>query len=84
LYVFSAAIEQGHIGLAIAGLLNSAVAAYYYLRLITLLYMSKPEGTPEIAQPLAYQTALVVASVLILAIGIFPEPLLRILTLSVP
>lgn len=84
LYVFSAAIEQGHIALAVIGLLNSAVAAYYYLRVITLLYMAKPEGDTAVVQPAAYSAALVVSSVLILLIGIFPEQLLNLITFSVP
>lgn len=84
LYVFSAAIEQGHIVLAIIGLLNSAVAAYYYLRVITLLYMAKPEGDTAVPRPAAYSAALVVSSIIILLIGIFPEQLLNLITLSVP
>jgi NADH-quinone oxidoreductase subunit N len=84
LYVFSAAIQQGHIGLAIVGLLNSAVAAYYYLRIITLLYMAKPERETTVVQPAPYRFALVISSLLILIIGIFPEQFLRIITLAVP
>jgi NADH-quinone oxidoreductase subunit N len=84
LYVFSAAIQQGHIMLAIVGLLNSAVAAYYYLRVIVLLYMSKAEGGVAAADPLPYRAALVVSSLVILVIGLFPEPLLNVLTAAVP
>ena len=40
-YVFSAALQQGMFGLAIIGLINSGIAAFYYLRLLTALY-SKP------------------------------------------
>jgi NADH-quinone oxidoreductase subunit N len=84
LYIFSAAVQQGHIGLAVVGLLNSAVGAYYYLRVITLLYMARPEGETVIAQPAAYRFALVISSLAILIIGIFPEQLLRVITLAVP
>jgi NADH-quinone oxidoreductase subunit N len=37
-YVFTAAIAAGHVGLAIVGLLNSGVACFYYLRLLTSVY----------------------------------------------
>ncbi|QHN03320.1 NADH-quinone oxidoreductase subunit N [Granulicella sp. WH15] len=37
-YVFSAAVHGGHVWLAIVGLLNSGVACFYYLRLITVMY----------------------------------------------
>jgi NADH-quinone oxidoreductase subunit N len=85
LYVFSAAIEQGHYMLAIVGMLNSAVAAYYYLRVIVTLYMTKPEGEAvEIIKPPGYQVALVFSSIVILIIGLMPEPLLGLLSRSVP
>ncbi len=84
LYVFSAAIQQGHIMLAVIGLLNSAVGAFYYLRLITLLYMTAPEGEGTVPQPAAYKTALVLSSILILVIGMFPETLLNLIQYSVP
>ncbi len=42
-YVFSGAIQNGHIWLAVVGLLNSGVACFYYLRLIARMY-SAPTG----------------------------------------
>ena len=84
LYVFSSAIQQGHIALAVIGLLNSAVGAYYYLRLITLLYMTPAEGDIAVPQPASYRAALVVSSILILVIGMFPEQLLSLIVFSVP
>src|SRR5207248_8059934 len=41
-YVFSAALQANLVGLAIIGVLNSAVAAYYYLRVIVFMYMREP------------------------------------------
>jgi NADH-quinone oxidoreductase subunit N len=84
LYVFSAAIGSGHVGLAIVALLNSAVGAYYYLRIITLMYMNKPDGDVSFTEPASYRYALVISCVLVLLIGIFPEQLLRLVTLSAP
>jgi NADH-quinone oxidoreductase subunit N len=84
LYVFSAAIETGHVWLAVAGLLNSTIAAYYYLRVIALLYMTKPEGDTTIPRPLPYAITLIVLSVLILLIGIFPEPVISMMISIAP
>jgi NADH-quinone oxidoreductase subunit N len=84
LYVFSAAIGTGHLGLAIVALLNSAVGAYYYLRIITLMYMNKPDTDLAFHEPASYRFALVISCVLVLLIGIFPEQLLRLVTLSAP
>src|SRR5207253_1671234 len=43
-YVFSAALQANVIGLTIIGVINSAIAAYYYLRIIVVMYMREPTG----------------------------------------
>src|SRR5438067_5468370 len=50
-YVFSAALQGDHplIGLVIIGVLNSAVAAYYYLRVIIYMYMREPREEAPVA-----------------------------------
>lgn len=42
-YIFSAAVQTGHIALAIIGVLNSALSVYYYLRVTVMMYMRSPE-----------------------------------------
>ena len=41
-YVFKAALDANLVWLTVLGLLNSAVAAYYYLRIIVVMYMHEP------------------------------------------
>ncbi|NUO18307.1 NADH-quinone oxidoreductase subunit N [bacterium] len=84
LYVFSAAIKEGHLLLAIIGLLNSAIAAYYYLRVISTMYMSKPEGDVTVPQPFGYKAALAISSILIIVIGMFPDQLVEAMLRAVP
>jgi NADH-quinone oxidoreductase subunit N len=48
-YVFSAAVKAGYIGLAVIGVRMSAVSAYFYLRVLVVMYMQEPEGKPEYA-----------------------------------
>jgi NADH-quinone oxidoreductase subunit N len=45
-YLFGAAVRAGYIWLAVIGVLNSALAAYYYLRIVIYMYMREPEGAP--------------------------------------
>jgi NADH-quinone oxidoreductase subunit N len=45
-YVFSAALQAGHVWLAVIGLINSGVACFYYLRLLGSVY-ANPEETTE-------------------------------------
>jgi NADH-quinone oxidoreductase subunit N len=42
LYVFMAAIDKGFVGLAVVGVLTSVVGAYYYLRIIKVMYFDEP------------------------------------------
>ena len=75
-YLFGAAIQSGYIWLAVIGVFNSAVAAYYYLRVIVNMYMREPEGTPTVLAPsFAGALALVVALWGVLQLGIMPAPI---------
>src|SRR6267143_1952561 len=51
-YIFKAALDANLIWLAILGLLNSAVAAYYYLRILVVMYMHEPGESTVTLQPL--------------------------------
>ena len=55
LVVFGAAVEAGYAWLAVAGMLASAIAAFFYLRVLVVMYMQEPEEdrTVEQAGPLA-------------------------------
>jgi len=78
-YVFSAAVEQGYIGLAIIGVLNSLISIYYYLYPLVLMYMEEPKAEMPVAQ---LNRSLVAALVLTMAgtiyLGLSPAPLLSL------
>ena len=75
-YLFGAAVKSGYVWLAVIGVLNSAVAAYYYLRLIVFMYMREPEGPPTVLAPsLSGTLALVVALWGVVQLGVVPGPL---------
>ncbi len=73
-YVFSAAVEAGYIGLAVIGVLNSAVSAYYYIRVIVTMYMEEGDAAFEIAalRP-ALSVAIIIAAAGTVLLGIFPS-----------
>lgn len=75
-YIFSAAIQAGYLDLAIIGLLASVVSAFYYLRVIVVMYMHEPsrEAAETAHEPVgtANSLALLVSSVMIILLGIFP------------
>jgi len=78
-YVFTAALHSGEVWLAIIGLVNSGVAAYYYLRLLMSVY-GKPSDdapvqlVPRLKGSLTLALLLTVAATFIL--GIFPGRIL--------
>jgi NADH-quinone oxidoreductase subunit N len=80
-YVFQAAFI-GHSGaliaLGIIGLINSAVASYYYLRLIVLMYMREPvmAEAPASANA-AMRLALVLAAIATIYLGVVPNRVLN-------
>src|SRR6266545_3319036 len=74
-YLFGAAVRSGYIWLAVLGVLNAAVAAYYYLRVIVTMYMREPEGTPtDVAPSFAGALALLIALWGVIQLGIMPAP----------
>jgi NADH-quinone oxidoreductase subunit N len=77
-YVFSAALQANLVGLVIIGVLNSAVASYYYLRLIVVMYMREArEDVPLPPIPMGLGTALAISLVATLYLGILPGRVLE-------
>ncbi len=80
-YVFQVALKANMVWLTIIGVLNSAVAAYYYLRLVVAMYMKPaPEGAVRVAAPLPMKIALLAAAALTLYLGIVPTGVLSYTT----
>jgi NADH-quinone oxidoreductase subunit N len=78
-YVFTAALHSGEVWLAVIGLLNSGVAAYYYLRLLTSVYAKPADDAPvqlvpRLRSSLTFALLLTVSATVIL--GIFPGRIL--------
>ncbi len=74
-YVFEAAVRDGHTVLAVIALLNSAVAMFYYLRVVVLMYMREPEDEAYTGLDPQVGAAMVVLAVALLWIGLFPGPM---------
>jgi NADH-quinone oxidoreductase subunit N len=73
-YLFGSAVRAGYIWLTVIAVLNSAIAAYYYLRVIVYMYMREPEGEPTAVAPsFAGGLALAIALVGIVLVGVIPS-----------
>jgi len=79
-YVFSAALRANLIGLTIIGVINSAIAAYYYLRIIVYMYMLDQSGQPEAPVPgmsASLGTAVAISLLATLYLGVLPDRVLE-------
>ena len=74
-YVFKSAIDSNLIWLTVLGLLNSAVAAYYYLRIIVVMYFHEPTEIADTAAPVpgGVRLALIGSAIGVLVLGVFPS-----------
>ncbi|HEX4943850.1 MAG TPA: NADH-quinone oxidoreductase subunit NuoN [Usitatibacteraceae bacterium] len=76
LAVLQAAFEAGYGWLVVFAVLMSVVGAFYYLRLVKLMYMDEPAGEITIAPRLDMRVLLSANAIAVLALGIVPAPLM--------
>jgi NADH-quinone oxidoreductase subunit N len=77
-YVFSAALQANLVGLVIIGVLNSAIGAYYYLRVIVVMYMREPREEALVpAAPIGLRAALTLTVFATIYLGILPGRVLE-------
>lgn len=76
--IFSAAYESGSTAILITGVLSSAIAAFFYIRVIVLMFFKDPieDGTTVVIPSIYTQTTIVISAVLTFALGIYPTPLI--------
>ncbi|HLE26719.1 MAG TPA: NADH-quinone oxidoreductase subunit N [Anaerolineales bacterium] len=80
-YVFRAAIDAGYLWLALVGVLTSLVSAYYYLRVVIIMYMREGEGRAFVSRALNFTVALTALATFVF--GLLPGPLMALATNSV-
>lgn len=83
-YVFQAALNSHLVWLTVIGLINSAIAAYYYLKIIVAIYMKEPgEAVEQLPPPaMSLRIAIWASALGVLILGVFPGTLLSIATSS--
>jgi NADH-quinone oxidoreductase subunit N len=72
-YVFSAALRSNLVGLTLIGVINSAIGAYYYLRIIVMMYMREARSeVPVMKVPAGVLAALAISIVATIYLGVLP------------
>jgi len=81
-FIFKVAIESGYYVLAIVGLLTAILSAYYYLRIISVMFSEAPA---EVGVPISSRSAIIVGAfsfAAILVLSFYPAPFLSLLAIG--
>jgi NADH-quinone oxidoreductase subunit N len=76
--VFLAAIETGHLYLAIIGVLFSVVGAYYYIRVVKYIYFDEERVAFDFAENRLMQATVALTAIAVVVIGVYPGPLMAL------
>jgi len=79
-YIFKSVLEQSMYFLAIVGLLSTVVAAFYYLRIIKIMYFDKEKEKYDADHSLWLRLSLAISTLLILIYFIFPSQLIEVVS----
>jgi len=77
-YLFLSAVSAGYTWLVIVAVLFSAISAYFYLRIVMLMYMKEPKEIVQLNSSPGLSLVLVVTAVAVLFIGILPSKLMML------
>lgn len=83
LAVFQAVLEEGFVGLAVVAVLLSVVGAFYYLRVVKLMYFDSPVERTPLTPRRDMQIVMGANGIAILLLGILPQPLMALCLISI-
>jgi NADH-quinone oxidoreductase subunit N len=80
--IFSAAYESGNKAVVVVGVLSSAIAAFFYIRVIVLMFFTDPveDGTSVIVSSILTKITVVASFIITIFLGVFPTPLLNFIS----
>lgn len=76
-YIFGAAVDADLTWLVVTGVINSAISAYYYLRIVKVVYLSPPPTEERLRSELPERFALLATGAGVAFFGVYPTPLLN-------
>jgi NADH-quinone oxidoreductase subunit N len=83
-YLFTAVIKAGYTWLAVFAVIMSAISAYFYLRVVTYMYMREPSGRHKVALSGGIRVALVCTAAAVFFIGVLPSGLIQLARSAIP
>ncbi|TVR96592.1 MAG: NADH-quinone oxidoreductase subunit NuoN [Wenzhouxiangellaceae bacterium] len=76
--VIAASLQAGFVGLSVLAVLSAVVGAYYYLRIVKLMYFDAPEDSAPIPAPVDFRAMLSINGLAVLALGVFSGGLISL------
>jgi NADH-quinone oxidoreductase subunit N len=73
-YIFFAVIHAGYAWLAVVGIIFAAIGAFYYLRIVMLMYMKDPEASVEFTSSSMGRIGLLLTAGMTVFLGVYPTP----------
>lgn len=77
-YLFGAAVNANLEWLAMAGMINSVISAYYYLRVVKVMYLNDPADDSRVSADAPNRVVLAAAAAATLIFGLYPAPLISL------
>jgi NADH-quinone oxidoreductase subunit N len=77
-YIFSAAVQQNLLWLVIIAVLNSVISAYYYLRVVKVMWFNEPKFEGRVSSSGALRLALLLACLGVVLLGVIPGYLMKL------
>jgi len=72
IYIFSGAVQHGLLWLVIVAVINSCVSAFYYLRVVKVMWLGSPASEEKVPSSWALRTALALCCLFVLLLGVVP------------
>ncbi|HUV56960.1 MAG TPA: NADH-quinone oxidoreductase subunit N [Dehalococcoidales bacterium] len=81
-YIFSGAAQHGLLWLVVIAVINSVISAYYYLRVVKVMWLGKPASESKVPSSGALRVALALSCLGVLLLGIIPGYVMRLAELA--
>ncbi len=81
-YIFSGAARHGLLWLVVIAVINSVISAYYYLRVVKVMWLGKPASETKVPSSVALRVALALSCLGVLLLGIIPGYVMRLAELA--
>jgi len=77
-YIFSGAVQHGLLWLVVIAVMNSVISAYYYMRVVKVMWLGEPVSEEAVPSPGALRVALAIACSGVLLLGVIPGYLMKL------